>query len=166
MRAASVPPDDRVQALLPGASVLDTYRLVVDEGALDARTAAERAFARVPRWIGVLMALRNGLVAPFGLKTSVAGASRTIGFFPVLVETPEHVVLGLDDRHLDFRIAVDVAPLGVTQREITATTLVRPHNRLGRMYLALVLPFHRRIVPAMLAQASRSRGDETGTPKA
>jgi hypothetical protein len=50
---------------------------------------------------------------------------------------------------------VDVRPVGDAQQEITVTTLVRTHNRLGRIYLALVLPFHRVIVPAMLAQAGR-----------
>ena len=60
---------------------------------------------------------------------------------------------GYDDKHLDFRIAVDVAKLEGARRQITATTLVRSHNHLGRLYLAAVLPFHRVIVPAMLTRA-------------
>jgi hypothetical protein len=28
------------------------------------------------------------------------------------------------------------------------------HNRLGRLYLAAILPFHRLIVPAMVRQAA------------
>jgi hypothetical protein len=162
-RATSVAAVAGMQALLPDARVLDAYRLVVDETALDARMAAQRVFARVPAWIGVLMAVRNILVAPLGLRTTLAGRSRTIGFFPVLSETPQRVLLGLDDRHLDFRIAVDVMPVGSTQCEVTATTLVRTHGLLGRIYLGAVLPFHRVIVPAMLAQAAHRR-DGSGAP--
>jgi hypothetical protein len=131
----------------------DAYRLTVEGIALDARTAAMRAFSRAPKWIGGLMTLRNCLVGPLGLKTSVSAARDRIGFFPVISETPGRVLLGLDDKHLDFRIAVDVAPAG-SRQQITTTTLVRPHNLLGRVYLAAVLPFHRVIVPAMLGQAA------------
>ncbi|MGY4574689.1 hypothetical protein ACVWY5_007759 [Bradyrhizobium sp. USDA 3256] len=38
-------------------------------------------------------------------------------------------------------------------RSITATTLVHTHNWFGRAYLAVILPFHRLIVPAMLRKA-------------
>ena len=38
-------------------------------------------------------------------------------------------------------------------RNITATTLVLTHNWLGRTYLAVIMPFHRLIVPAMLRKA-------------
>ena len=34
-----------------------------------------------------------------------------------------------------------------------ATTLVLTHNWLGRTYLAVIMPFHRLIVPAMLRKA-------------
>ncbi|WP_352728747.1 DUF2867 domain-containing protein [Mesorhizobium sp. M0276] len=37
-------------------------------------------------------------------------------------------------------------------QEVAATTIVKTHNWLGRAYLAIVMPFHRIIVPAMLAQ--------------
>jgi len=59
---------------------------------------------------------------------------------------------GFNDKHLDFRLVVDVAPDGPA-RSITATTLVLTHNWLGRAYLAVILPFHRLIVPAMLRKA-------------
>ena len=102
------------------------------------------------------MSLRNFLVAPLGLKTS--GATPTaprdmIGIFPVVSQTPDRLVAGFNDRHLDFRVVVDVTPpTGV--RQITATTLVLTHNRLGRTYLAIILPFHRVIVPALLRQVA------------
>ena len=42
-------------------------------------------------------------------------------------------------------------PMGAGQ-QVTATTLVKTHNWLGRTYLAIILPFHRLVVRAMLRQ--------------
>jgi Protein of unknown function (DUF2867) len=99
--------------------------------------------------------LRDTIVAPFGLKTSPEAATHAdaIGIFPVLSDTPNRLVAGFDDSHLDFRVVVDVAPSGQRQR-VTATTLVLTHNRLGRVYLAIIMPFHRLIVRALLRQVA------------
>ena len=102
------------------------------------------------------MAVRNLAVRPFRLKTRPDDASSgvTIGIFPVISGSLEAVVLGLDDRHLDFRVLVEVRDLGVGRQEVTASTAVRTHNLFGRIYLAIVKPFHRIVVPAMLAQVA------------
>lgn len=140
--------------LLPGAQFADAYRIAVNDTALDARRAAERMIGRQPRWARALLVLRNILVRPFGLKTSGAGGTADmIGIFPVVCETSQRLVAGFDDRHLDFRIVVDVATVG-SRQNVTATTLVRTHNRLGRTYLAIILPFHRLIVRAMMRQVA------------
>ena len=157
MRVTCVPVEPATLALLAGTQMSDAYRLLVDDISVDAPTAATRMFARAPRWIRGLMALRNRLVAPLGLKTSLSGepaATRRIGLFPVIAAAPDRVLLGLDDKHLDFRIAVDAVLVGTRHRQITTTTLVRTHNLLGRVYLTTVLPFHRTIVPALVAQAA------------
>jgi hypothetical protein len=156
MTVVEIAPEVDQAALLAGAQFADAYSIAVGGGALDARQAAERMITRQPRWAEALLALRNILVRPFGLKTS--GASRTapremIGIFPVVSETPDRLVAGFNDSHLDFRLVVDVAPLGDRQR-VTATTLVLTHNWLGRIYLAVIMPFHRLIVPAMLRQVA------------
>jgi Protein of unknown function (DUF2867) len=61
-------------------------------------------------------------------------------------------VLGFDDKHLDFRIIVDVEALDEITRRVTATALVQRNNLVGRVYLATVMPFHKLIVPTMLAR--------------
>src|SRR5436309_10065713 len=47
------------------------------------------------------------LVAPFGLKTSAPdqpGTRDIIGLFPVVDQTPDRLVAGFNDKHLDFRL--------------------------------------------------------------
>jgi hypothetical protein len=156
MKVAEVAPQIDPAALLAGAQFMDAYQLDVDGHSLDARQAAMRMMARAPRWVDALLVLRNIMVAPFGLKTS--GEDRRaprdiLGIFPVVSETPERLVAGFNDRHLDFRVVVDVATSGQRQ-SITATTLVLTHNRLGRTYLAIIMPFHRLVVRAMLQQVA------------
>jgi Protein of unknown function (DUF2867) len=152
MRVHEITPDVDPTSWLDGAQFIDAYRVENSSGSIDAREAAKRMFMRAPRWVDALLNLRNLIVAPLGLKTSGAGERAPggmIGIFPVLSETPQRLVAGFNDNHLDFRVVVDVAPDGAGQ-QVTATTLVRTHNRLGRAYLAVITPFHRLVVRSML----------------
>jgi len=147
--------DSGMKVLLPGAQFGDCFRVTVDDAAdaaMDARQAAERMFLRQPGWISTLMKLRNIMVTPFGLKRPTHRkilAGDSIGPFPVVSETPQRLVAGFDDKHLDFRIVVDVTG-HAPNRQVSATTLVKTNNLLGRVYLNLIMPLHRIIVPAML----------------
>lgn len=150
-RAFPVPPDASTVPVLPGATFTDCFAIKV-AGQLTAEEAANYTLNRIPGWASALMNLRDRLVSVAGLKRIDRQASenrRVIGGFPVLSSTPERIVLGLDDKHLDFRIVIDALPRdGGT--EVRATTLVKPLNFGGRAYLAAVMPFHKRIVPATL----------------
>ena len=156
MKVDAVAPKVDTDALLAGAQFADAFRIVVAGSKLDARQAAQRMMGRSPRWVERLVAVRNALVGPFGLKTSGAGNAAprdVIGIFPVLNQTPGRLVAGFDDSHLDFRVVVDVSPADEGQ-QVTATTLVRTNNWLGRLYLAVILPFHRLVVRALLKQVA------------
>jgi len=149
-----VNPDVDAGAVLAGADFVDAYRVDIGAQALDARQACVRMVLHGPRWIDALLKLRNIAVAPLGLKTSGEGAPAPgglIGLFPVLSETPERLIAGFDDYHLDFRIVVDVAG-EATGRQVTSTTLVRTHNLLGRIYLTVIMPFHKLVVRGMMGR--------------
>ncbi len=153
---ATSPPS--VEGILSGASFADAFVLVVDDQKLDAPSAARRVLGRSPGWIRKLMGLRNVLVKPFGLHTPTVynPDARTIGPFPVISSSPERMVLGFDDRHLDFRVLVDVTDMGGGRQSVTTSTLVKTHNAFGRFYLAVVKPFHRIIVKQMMSQAAQA----------
>lgn len=158
MTIREIKPDVDCDSVLAGAQFADAFRITVTDAKLDARSAAERIFSRSPRWVQALLDLRNTMVAPFGLKTSGADDARSrgmIGLFPVLSETPDRLIAGFNDHHLDFRVVVDVAPAGPGQ-DVTATTLVLTHNWLGRAYLGAIMPFHRVIAKTLLKQAGQA----------
>lgn len=153
MDVSEIPPPSDVGMLLSGAQFADAFTIVTPQ-TLTARQAAERMFSRSPRWVSALTSLRDLIVSPFGLTTTTARHAKhdKIGFFPVLEETPQRLVAGFDDSHLDFRVVIDVTLESAGQR-VTATTIVLMHNWLGRSYLAVIKPFHRLVVRAMLRQA-------------
>ena len=66
----AVKPAPGVGEVLIGAHFIDAYRVTVAGGDLDAAAAARSMLARQPAWARGLMALRNTLVAPLGLKTN------------------------------------------------------------------------------------------------
>ena len=146
--------------ILPGAQFGDAYQMTVEGQNLDPLEAARRAVYGAPSWINVLLRLRTILVKPFRLKPGADPAREkatadNIGIFPILDRKPERLILGMNDRHLDFRLLVDVKDLGGSRQSVTASTIVKTHNALGRVYLAIVKPFHRIIVPAMIAKAAK-----------
>jgi hypothetical protein len=147
-----VAPEIDAGPLLAGAQFIDAFRVEIGAATVNAREACTRMVLHGPRWIDVLVRLRNVLVMPFGLKTSGEGAyapGGLIGLFPVLSETPERLIAGFDDYHLDFRIVVDVAG-DAADRRVTLTTLVRTNNLLGRAYLTLIVPFHKLVARGMM----------------
>lgn len=130
-----VTPNVDAGAVLSGAQFIDAFRVEIGAKAMNAREACVRMVLHGPRWIDALIRLRNILVTPFGLKTSGEGAPAPgglIGLFPVLSETPERLIAGFDDYHLDFRVVVDVAG-DAADRQVTLTTLVRTNNLLGAL---------------------------------
>jgi hypothetical protein len=126
------------ERVLPGYQFADAYKVPAPRG-IDAVEATRLAFAHGPLWVRTLMGLRNRLGRVVGLKPAPAGG------FPVVSRSTDEVVLGFDDRHLDFRI-VAVVDGGF----VTLTTVVRWHNAWGRAYLAAIMPFHRAIAARML----------------
>ncbi|SDO13446.1 DUF2867 domain-containing protein [Afipia sp. GAS231] len=156
MTVQEITPAVDTDALLAGAQFADAFRVETGDRNLDARHAAERMLARQPRWVDALVSLRNFVVTPLGLKPSGEGAPAPrgmIGIFPVLSETPDRLIAGFNDSHLDFRVVIDVtAPEGV--RQVTLTTLVKTHNWFGRTYLTIIMPFHRLIAPTLLRQVA------------
>lgn len=100
------------------------------------------------------MAIRNAIVAPFGVKSSGVHSAEEmdmIGIFPIVSQFERQVVLGFDDRHLDFRAVIDVSD-DDGQTLVSATTLVRRKILFGKIYLAVITPFHNLIVATMLAK--------------
>jgi Protein of unknown function (DUF2867) len=164
----ALPTASRISRVYPSTDLADAYAIDLPPGAsTDPETLARFIFAQQPRWVGRLMGLRDLLVAGFGLKTAAqlqdpatAATHRRVGIFRIYETRPQEIVLGEDDKHLDFRLSVlhEAPPPMGEQRagRVVVSTVVHCHNRLGRFYIVLIAPFHRAIVQALLRRAARS----------
>ena len=132
-------------------------------------TAAELylfALSRMPGWLRVLSAVRNFFARLVGLKgprrlnlieNSVQEpfvVGEKLGMFPLLEINDGEVILGQNDRHLDFRLSVSRINRD-EDVEITVSTLVQTHNFAGTLYMMLVKPFHILGVRALLKSTQR-----------
>lgn len=144
--------------IFPRANWADCYALQVANPQLSAIEAARLAFGSFPLWVRLLLKMRNGIVALAGLQSTADLAGTTterIGFFPIVKQSDRQVVVGFDDRHLDFRVVVDVENGDDGLSIVSATTLVYRKILLGRLYIAAITPFHRLIVKTMLRNIAR-----------
>lgn len=132
----------------------------------------EGFLANAPRGVSRLMALRNTLVKPLGLRTSPLGCPVSsllseskeglfAGKYPVFDQrvnasnTQAEVILGADDKHLAFRSCVGVKIIDNHRAEITLGNRVHCKNAFGRFYMSAIDVTHRKYVsPAMMRMAA------------
>lgn len=144
IRSDTLPRASSLWSLHQPGDFLDCYSV---PSTLSPRQAATRGLA-LPGWAAALLKLRNTLVRPFGLKTGEP--ERPI--FPTCLESDDELILGTDDRHLNFRIG-----LYRQDGRMFMSTWVHPHNAFGRTYLRLVMPFHILISRGAVARMATRR---------
>lgn len=122
-------------------------------------------FSGGPNWIELLFVFRNWVVGLLGLKTAGKNVVRQklfenilfekgdkIGLFKVFEKTENELILGEDDKHLNFRVSLFLDKFDATNADssLTISTTVKFNNWFGRLYFIPVKPFHKIIVPTML----------------
>ena len=164
--AAAPPPGSQASQRLPGAYFHDCYRIAAPDADASALALYLHVVRHTPRWVNWLMALRNRAVGLFGLKNlghlGALGVAKQaaeyrvgdrIGIFSLLYLSPEEVLLGDSDKHLDVVLSICKAPQGA----VSVTTVVHVHNWLGRLYMLPVAPLHKIIVRTMLKKTALLR---------
>lgn len=148
-RATEVPATPLLADALPRVDWADAHAVAYRPGMpTDPQVWADAAFRDPPRWVLGLLGLREALV---GLVGIARGRSSS---FDTVARREDEVLLGTDERHLDFRVSVLREP-----GRVVLSTVVRLHNARGRAYFALVKPVHPVIVRAMLTRAARRLAD-------
>jgi hypothetical protein len=162
-RAVPLPAASRIAELYAGADLADSYAVVLPPNASrNAEILTRFVLATQPAWLTMMMGVRDAIAGRFGIKTAAqlrgAPAERAsrIYIFKIYETAENEMILGQDDTHLDFRLSVLLgASEPAVPGQIMVTTVVHCHNLLGRIYLAMILPFHRIIVRSMLDRAGR-----------
>jgi hypothetical protein len=107
---------------------------------------------RLPNWVVFLMKIRDSVAGKFGLKTEKdADESKGAPFFPLISRNENEIVMGENDKHLNFRTSV------LVDREnsfVYLTTALRYNAFLGKAYFLPVKPFHKIIVKSLMKNLS------------
>ena len=162
----ALPAQSPVATIYASTNLADAFAIRLPAGTSgDPEVLWRFVMAQQPRWIGWLTNLRDAIVAGLGLKTARDLARRSegaredrIALFKVYARSESEIILGEDDRHLDFRLSVLCSPGAFprTGSQLTVSTVVHCHNRLGRAYLLVIAPFHRLVVKASLRRAAQA----------
>lgn len=164
-----VPSPSSIASLAVGASFIDCRQVLADDPERSAMRHLLGLMSRTPAWIDRMMALRNRVVQLVGLKDlgrltriDLARADedyqpgQRVGIFTLVSQTPDEVLVVDRDKHLDVYLSLNRLPLNDDgQRPVVLSTVVHPHNLLGRLYMLPVAPFHRLIAPMTLANINR-----------
>jgi len=163
VRRTTSPAESVIAGWYENASLLDSYCIDLSLSKQHSmRELANRTVGDPPGWVKALLAMRDAMVTPFGVKTSGdVRASRAnnerVDFFPVQWESKDEIVLGEDDRHLDFRLSL-LRRNSPTGTQLIATTVVHSHNAFGLTYLNVIRPFHHLVIRTTLARFARAQG--------
>jgi len=153
----------KIRHTLPKYSILNKYRQTydyIDSISIDVNhediTSKDLLNAFVtttPKWIMFLMKVRNKIVSLFGLKHTISPLQENyivgnkIGFFEIYTIKEKEIILGEDDKHLNFRIS-----LLIEDRTFMLSTVVVYNNIFGKLYFFVIKFFHKRIIISMAKQ--------------
>jgi hypothetical protein len=158
VRTIAFPPESRLVPRLAEASYHDAYEADLSDAALTALQIARAAFRSTPEWVEALVALRDRMVAPLGLKTvgrlgerleAGEAPGEPFSIFHIESVDDDELVLAIDDAHLDVRLSFLKRRAGQGATYVIAT-VVETHNRLGRLYMLPVGRAHKAIVRLMM----------------
>jgi Protein of unknown function (DUF2867) len=167
VREVPIPASSSIQSTLQQVHFRDAFEAVMSRPRIDAQGVYAAVFGDRPTWITLLLQMRGVFANLVGLKhpeiTEVGaiepGEGRRpyavgdrVGLFPVQAITAKELILGMDDKHLNFRVSVLRTKQNGTEK-VTVSTVVQLNNSLGRMYLFAIKPFHKLIVRTILQNA-------------
>ncbi|MFY0688182.1 MAG: DUF2867 domain-containing protein [Cyclobacteriaceae bacterium] len=156
VRSEPVPNTALITNCLPSIDFSDCFSTTNHHDTLE--TVTRKVLGTAPGWVRFLMKIRNNVVKHVGLKSEVQKGlpsefevGNHIAFFRIFKVTENEVLLGEDDKHLNFRVSI--LKTGEANNNIKVTTLVKFNNRFGKFYMSIVAPFHKLVLKSMVGQA-------------
>ena len=168
-----------VECDVPSSSVLsrelierkyfrDSYRVLLSRRELGVVDIFFGIFGHHPPWMKLLLIVRNKIASLAGLDAPTASeilhvemknryaVGEKIGVWPIFSLSDDEIVAGRNNKHMDFRLSVLKMP-GADGTSVVVTTICTVHNLSGKLYLSLVVPFHRYGVRKLMANALAAR---------
>jgi len=161
-----LPLDSRILSYYKSVHLSDAFMIRLNNNVItDPEALARFVFSQQASWVSALMFFREIFVGLFKLKTSSSKllsmthseSTTRIHYFHIYSSSEREVILGENDKHLDFRLSLLYRKAEETSDnlpQLIFSTVVHCHNKLGRVYLFLIAPFHRIVVRSGLRRSS------------
>jgi len=142
----------------------DSYRAPLSRKELGIVEVFFGIFAHHPLWMKLLLIVRNKVASLAGLEAPTTPeilhveikdryvVGDKIGVWPIFALSENEVVAGRNNKHLDFRLSVLKVADG-DRMSVVVSTICTVHNLAGKLYLLIVVPFHKYGVRKLMANA-------------
>jgi len=163
-----IPADSKIADSIDRIEYSDAYAKEIAGADID--TILKSIFLDAPQWIGVLAKLRDQAVSIFALKPCILEPGQLkaqksfkvgdrLGIFRIRAKNNQEIVMGENDKHLDFCVSLHLCPILESamdshRQTVTLSTVVRFNTLFGRVYFAVIKPFHKIIVQTLLERLS------------
>lgn len=143
----------------------DYQEIVSIRGDCDLESFTHGFFLSPPRWFKQLMRFRNAVMkmvpghvvteSSYDERRSLKRGERIGPFETISTDAETWWAAGAAEKHLSALVVITRQPEDGTAR-FDVATLVRFHNGFGKLYFALIKPFHHLIVWAFLRKAVKT----------
>lgn len=154
--------------LIERAYFRNSYRAPLSRSELGIADIFFGIFAHHPRWMTLLLIVRNKVACLAGLDAPTTSeilhveikdryvVGERIGVWPIFSLSEDEVIAGRNNKHMDFRLSVLKVRDG-DGTSVVVSTICMVHNLTGKLYLFFVVPFHRYGVRKLMANALAAR---------
>ncbi len=142
----------------------DSYRTPLCRKELGIVSVFFGIFGHHPLWMKFALIVRNKVASVAGLDAPAASeilhveikdhyaVGDVIGVWPIYSLSQDEIIVGRNNKHLDFRLSV-LKVLDGDKASVIVSTICTVHNLSGKLYLFFVVPFHRYGVRKLMANA-------------
>lgn len=162
--ACNFPADSQMEPeRLATADYWDSFRAPLTRTDASVTDLFHAVLSHHPMWLKRVLIARNAVARRFGLEAPVAAdvlepalrsdyrVGDVIGVWRTYHVSETELIAGRNNAHLDFRVSV------LRDRQtIAISTVCNAHNGYGRLYLRVIVPFHRAGLRWLMARAVRS----------
>jgi hypothetical protein len=150
--------------MVEAAFFRDSYRVPLTHVQASVVEIFFGVFGHHPLWMKSILIARNRVASFCGLNAATASeimnpevrrsysVGDKIGPWPIFDLSQSELVAGRDNKHLDFRLSVLKEKNGETTSAVISTVYTT-HNAFGRLYLFLIIPFHKWGVQRLILRA-------------
>lgn len=116
-----------------------------------------------PPWVNQMLRIRDlttrmlGMTPTHGFQQgeypsrTILQPGEKLDFFEVIANVQQELILKLEDPHFFVSISLYIER-ELEDERLYLTSVVKPYNRTGRLYIALIAPFHRKIAKTMMSK--------------